>query len=125
MPLVKDFSPEININISDEERLLFETIKEKYINGKINEIKKFQRFEKGELYFDELDKYKTEKIRLENLFIKVNSENINIKNIYPYTERIELSDENLFRRRKDRINKEIAQNLEILEELEKKIKKLK
>lgn len=125
MPLVKDFSPEINLNISDEERLLFDTIKEKYILGNISEFKKFERFKKRELYFDELDGYKAEKIRLTNLIQNVNKENISIKSMYPYTEKLELSDENLFRRRKDAINKELYNQQDILEKLENKIKKLK
>lgn len=125
MPLVKDFSPEINSNISDEEKLLFETIKQKYINGNFSEMKKFGKFERDELYFDELDTYKFEKIRLENLIQKVNTENVNIKNMYPYTERLELSDENLLRRRKDKINKEITEQQNILDDLENQIKKLK
>ena len=125
MPLVKDFSPEINYNISDDERLLFETIKEKYINGNILEMKKFERFEKSELYFDELDTYKLEKIRLTNLLKKVNDENSSMKNMYPYTERLELLDENLFRRRKNAINKEISEQQIILDDLENQINKLK
>lgn len=125
MPLVKDFSPEINPNLSDEERLLFETIKEKYVSGNILEMKKFERFEKSELYFDELDTYKLEKTRLTNLLQKVNDENSSIKNMYPYTERLELWDENLFRRRKDAINKEIIEQQIILDGLEKQINKFK
>ena len=125
MPLVKDFSPEINPNISEEEKLLFETIKEKYIDGAISELKKFERFEKSELYFAELEVYKSEKTRLTELAQKVNSENTSIKSMYPYTERLELYDENLFRRRKDAINKEIAESQNILDDLEKQINKLK
>lgn len=125
MPLVKDYSPEINHSISNDEKLLFETIKEKYIAGNISEMKKFEKFEKRELYFDELDVYKTEKTRLTNLVQKINDENTNIKNMYPYTERLELLDETLYRRRKDSINAEIAERQAVLDELEKEIKKLK
>ena len=125
MPLVRDLDLEINLNISDEEILLFETIKDKYIAGDINEMKKFQRFQKNELYFDELDIYKKEKIRLSNLIRKVSKENISIKDSYPYTERKELFDENLLRRRKDSINREIDEQNLILGELEQEISELK
>lgn len=125
MPLVKDFSSEVNPNNTEEEKLLFDTIKEKYVTGNIEEMKKFQRFEKGELYFDELDAYKIEKTRLTNLIQKVNSENISIKNMYPYTEKVELSDNNLLRRRKNAINAEIDKSQKIFDDLEKQIKKMK
>lgn len=125
MPLVRDFSPEINPNNSDESKLLFETIKDKYVSGSISEMKKFERFEKRELYFDELEAYKSEKIRLTELAKEINSENTSIKSMYPYTESIELSDENLFRRRKDTINKKIFEEKKILDDLEKRINKLK
>lgn len=125
MPLVRDFNPEINLNISDEEKLLFEAIKDKYISGNLTEMKKFEKFEKRELYFDELEVLKTEKKRLERLIRKTNEENIEIKNMYPYTEKKELLDENLFRRRKDSINKEIMDKQNSLDDLEKQIDKLK
>lgn len=125
MPLVRDFSPEINPNNSDESKLLFETIKDKYISGSISDMKKFERFEKSELYFDELETYKTEKVRLTKLAQEINAETTNIKGMYPYTERAELYDENLFRRRKDTINKKIFEEKKNLDDLEKKINKLK
>lgn len=125
MPLVRDFSPEINPNISNESKLLFETIKDKYISGSISEMKKFERFEKSEMYFDELEVYKTEKTRLLKLAEDVNAETVNIKGMYPYTERLELTDENLFRRRKDTINQKISEEKKVLDDLEKQINKLK
>ena len=125
MPLVRDLDPVINLNISDEEILLFETIKEKYISGDIEEMEKYKRFQKNELYFDELEVYKKEEKRLLNLIKRVNKENLDIKDTYPYTERKELLDENLLRRRKDSINKEISKQHDILKSLEKEINELK
>lgn len=125
MPLVRDFSPDINPNNSNDSKLLFETIKDKYISGSISDMKKFERFQKSELYFDELENYKTEKDRLTKLAQEINTENTNIKSMYPYIERLEISDENLFRRRKDTINKRISEEQKILDDLEKKINKLK
>ena len=123
-PLVRDFSPEINISISDEQKLLFENIKEKYISGNISQMKKFKVFEKSELYFDELEVYKKEKKRLIKLAQVINSENDYMKNMYPYAERTELLDENLLRRKKDSINKEIILKQEILNKLEEEVKNL-
>ena len=125
MPLVRDLDPDVNRNLLDEEIVLFETIKEKYISGNIDEMKKLQRFVKNELYFDEFDAYKKEKIRLTNSIKKVSEENVLIKDSYPYTEMKELLDENLLRRRKDAINKEIERQTSILKELEKEINELK
>ena len=124
-PLVRDFCPEINLKIPDEEKLLFEAIKDKYISGNITEIKKYEKFEKRELYFDELEGFKIEKRRLEKLIKRINDENISIKNMYPYTEKKVLLDENLYRRRKDALNKEIIEKKELLNDLEKQIDKLK
>ena len=125
MTLVKDYSPEINLKSSEEEKLLFETIKDKYINGNIKEIKKFEKFEKEELFFDELEAYKLEKERLTELIKNVEGQILEIKNSFPYIERREIQDENLFRRKKDSINQQISDYEKELEELEKKIKNLR
>ena len=125
MPLVKDYSPEINPNNSVDDNLLFHTIKERYIKGRLSEIKKYERFEKSEIYFDEMEVFKTEKIRMENLVKKINEENNSIKSMYPYSERIEIYDEVLCRRKKDALNNEIMKQQEVLDDLEKQIKKLK
>ena len=125
MPLVKDLSPEINPNNTIDEKDLFAAIRSKYINGNISEIKKFKRFEKSDLYFDELEVYKSEKPRLTELVEKVNSEINKIKSVYPYTKKVLVYDEILCRRRKDSLNKEIDENQAILDDLEKQIKKFK
>lgn len=125
MNLVKDYSPEINLKNTEDEKLLFETIKDKYVSGKIKEIKKFEKFEKQELFFDELEAYKLEKERLLGLIKNLEEEIIEIKNTFPYVERREIQDENLFRRKKDSINKQIAEKEMEFDELEKKIKNLR
>ena len=125
MPLVRDLCPKINRNLLDEEIILFDTIREKYISGNIEEMKKFQRFKKNELYFDELNVYKKERIRLMNLVTRISEENILIKDSYPYTEKQELLDENRLRRRKDAINREIEKQKILLKELEKEVNELK
>lgn len=125
MNLVKDYSPEINLKSSEEEKLLFETIKEKYVNGNIKEIKKLEKFEKEELFFDELEAYKLEKERLLQLIKTIEEQIIQIKNSFPYTERRELQDENLFRRKKDDINRQIAEKEAQYEELENIIRNLR
>lgn len=123
--LVRDFSPEINLKSSDQERMLFETIREKYVSGNIKELKKFEKFEKQELYFDELEGYKLEKKRLDNLIENIDREIIEIKNQFPFTEKLEIQDENIYRRKKASINSQIEENEELYKELEKKIRKLK
>lgn len=123
--LVKDYSPEINSKSPKEEKLLFETIKDKYASGNIKEMKKLEKFEKQELFFDELEVYKFEKERLMTLIKELENQIVEIKNSFPYTERRELQDENLFRRKKDSINKQIIEAQLEFDELEKKIKKLR
>lgn len=125
MNLVRDYSPEINLKNSHEENLIFETIREKYITGNIKELKKLEKFEKEELFFDELEAYKIEKERLDELIKKVENQILEIKNSFPYNEKREIQDENLFRRKKDFINKQIAEREVELENLEKRINKLK
>lgn len=123
--LVKDYSPEINLKSPKEEKLLFETIKDKYASGNIKEMKKLEKFEKQELFFDELEAYKSEKERLITLIKELETQIIEIKNSFPYTERMEIQDENLFRRKKDSINKQIDEAQLEFNELEKKIKNLR
>lgn len=125
MTLVRDYSPEINLKNSEEEKLLFETIKDKYISGNLKELKKFEKFEKEELFFDELEAYKLEKERLISLIKNLEEQIVLIKNSFPYTERLEIQDENLFRRKKDSINKQIEEQESEFEELQKRIQKLK
>ena len=76
------------------------------------------------MLFDELEVYKKEKKRLIKLAQVINSENDYMKNMYPYAERTELLDENLLRRKKDSINKEIILKQEILNKLEEEVKNL-
>lgn len=123
--LVKDYSPEINFKSPKEEKLLFETIKDKYASGNIKEMKKLEKFEKQELFFDELEAYKSEKERLIILIKELEKQILEIKNSFPYTERMEIQDENLFRRKKDGINKQIDEAQLEFNELEKKIKNLR
>ena len=86
-------------------------------------IKKFDNCKKQELFFDELDIYKQEKVRLEELKNKINAEIVEIKNNFPYTEKLELQDENLFRRRKETINSKIQELEGELALLQKELKK--
>lgn len=125
MPLVKDYSPDINPRSPEDDKLLFEKIKDKYIKGKISDMKKFERYEKSDLYFDELEVYKEEKVRLTQLSQTLTEEINKIKCTYPYTERVEIYDEVLCRRKKDAINAEIIKQQVILDDLEKQIKKFK
>ena len=122
--LVKDYSPDINIKSTDEEKELFEEITKAFKNGNTKAIKKYEKCKKDELYFDELEAYKTEKTRLKELLAETDKEISEIKNSFPYTEKLSLQDENLFRRRKEGINTKI-QELELeLETLQKELKKL-
>lgn len=121
--LVKDYSPEININNTEEDNKLFNEIFEAYKSGNLKAIKKFDNCKKQELFFDELDIYKQEKVRLEELKNKINAEIVEIKNNFPYTEKLELQDENLFRRRKETINSKIQVLEDELALLQKELKK--
>lgn len=122
--LMKDYSPIINLNNTEEDNKLFEEIVKAYKSGSVKAIKKYEKCQKEGLFFDELDAYKKEKVRLDELLNKVNGEIVDIKNRFPYTEKIELQDENLFRRRKETINSKI-QELEIeLDGLQKELKEL-
>lgn len=122
--LVKDYSPDINIKNTDEEKALFEEITKVFKNGNVKSIKKYEKCKKDELYFDELEEYKKEKTRLKDVLANTDKEIMEIKNTFPYTEKLSLQDENLFRRRKEGINSRI-QELELeLETLQKEIKKI-
>lgn len=124
MEYIQDYSPDININNTKEEKELFKKIEEAYISANLNDMRKFNKIKSNKLYFDELDIYKIEKIRLESLYNKVNSEIIEIKNQFPYTEKLILQDENLFRRKKESINSNIQKYELEFKELEKKLRKL-
>ena len=83
-----------------------------------------ERYKNCHYMFDQrLEAYRKEKIRLQALLEKVNNEIVEIKNKFPYTEKIELQDENLFRRRKESINTKIQLLETELEELQKELKK--
>ena len=120
--LMKDYSPEINLNNTDEENKLYQEIVSTYKACNVKAMKKYEKLKKDELFFDELEAYRKEKIRLQALLEKVNNEIVEIKNKFPYTEKIELQDENLFRRRKESINTKIQLLETELEELQKELK---
>lgn len=121
--LIRDYSPEINALNTEEDNKLFNEIFEAYKTGNLKAIKKYDKCKKEELFFEELDVYKKEKVRLEELRNKVNAEIVEIKNKFPYTEKLELQDENLFRRRKEAINTKIQELETELELLQKELKK--
>ena len=121
--LMKDYSPEINLNNTEAENNLYQEIVSTYKACNVKAMKKYEKLKKDELFFDELEAYRKEKIRLQALLEKVNNEIVEIKNKFPYTEKIELQDENLFRRRKESINTKIQLLETELEELQKELKK--
>lgn len=121
--LIKDYSPEINLDNTEADNKLFNDISLAYRTGNLREIKKYDKLKKEELFFDELEGYRKEKVRLEELRNKVNAEIVEIKNKFPYTEKLELQDENLFRRKKETINIKIQELENELESLQKELKK--
>ena len=121
--LLRDYSPEINIKNSDEEKEMFDDIQKAYILCDLKTIKKYEKSKKEELFFDELEEYKKEKVRLNELLSNTNKEIAKIKNTFPYTEKLSIQDENLFRRRKETINARTNELEDELQLLQKEFRK--
>ena len=116
--LLRDYSPELNIKNGEEEKTLFEEIQKAYILCDLKAIKKYEKLKKDELFFYLFEEYKKEKIRLQELLSNTNKEIAKIKNTFPYTEKLSIQDENLFRRRKETINartNELEDELKLLQ----------
>lgn len=91
LTLVRDYSPEINPKNTNEEKALFEKIFNAYILADVKEMKRYNKCKKEDLFFDELDEYKKEKIRLTELLDKTSREIAEIKNTFPYSEKLRSS----------------------------------
>lgn len=120
--LQKLYNPVFDLEPSDEKVKMYQKIEKYYKKGNYKKLHKLaEDYDADDIFQDEISNLKILKDRFMEVVKEKNKEIRKIKNSFPYNQKIILEDENLYRRKKDSINKEITEiNIEA-KKIEKKI----
>lgn len=120
--LQKLYNPIFDLEFSDEKAKMYSKIERYYKKGNYKKLHKLaENYDADDIFQDEISNLKILKDRFMEIVKEKNKEIRKIKNSFPYNQKIILEDENLYRRKKDSMNKEIAEiNIET-KKIEKKI----
>lgn len=127
--LQKLYNPIFDIESSDEKNKMYKKIERYYQKGNYKKLHKLaENYNPDDIFQDEIANLKKLKEKYIQI-IKLNKKEIRkIKNSFPYNQRVILEDENLCRRKKDNLNREIIEiDLEtkkIEKKIQNKLKKL-
>lgn len=118
----KLYNPIFDIEDSEEKNKTFKKIEKYY---KKQDLKKLQKLAKNydddEVFQDEISNLKNLKDRYEKILRELKRQIRKIKNSFPYNQKTILQDENLCRRKKDSLNKEIIELNGKIKNIENKI----
>ena len=125
MKLQLTLNPALKLKSKIQDSELFTTIEKLYKKGNIKKLRKIAEEYEAEPVVDEIDNLEKLKSRYD-ILIKENQKVITkIKTTFPYSQKVMLEDENLYRRKKDSLNEKIfsvtEENENILKELIKMI----
>lgn len=121
--LQKMYNPIFDLQISEEKDKFFQKIKKYYEKTNFRKIHKLaEDYDEGYVFQDEIENLKILKKRYDNIVNELEKELRKIYNRFPFNQKVILEDENLYRRRKESINKEIAEINVENKKIEKKIK---
>lgn len=118
----KLYNPIFDLEITEEKKKNYEKIEKYYKKGNYKRIHKLAKdYNENDIFQDEIRNMKN----LKNKYIKILQDNKKdirrIKNSFPYNQKTILEDENLYRRKKDSINRKIADINIKTSKIEKKI----
>ncbi len=127
--LQKLYNPIFDLELSEEKEKLYRKIEKYYAKGNYRKIYKLaQSYDEDYLFQDEVSNLKKLKKKYIDILKDIQKEIIKIKNTFPYNQKIILEEENLYRRKKDTINREIIEinleNKKLEKKIENKLKKL-
>ena len=120
--LQKMYNPIFNFSEDEEGQKMFKKIKKNFEKGNYKKIKKLaESYDENDVFQDEIDNLniiKEKYLEIEEIYEK----NIRkIRNSFPYNQKAILEDENLCRRKKDKLNREIIEIEIENKKIEKKI----
>lgn len=123
--LQKMYNPIFNFSQDEEKMKIYTKIKRYYQKGNYKKLKKLaEDYDDNDVFQDEIENLKMIKekyLEIEEIYQK---EIRKIRNTFPYNQRTILADDNLCRRKKDKLNREISE-LEIENrKIENKIKNI-
>jgi len=130
LKLQKLYNPIFDLEYSEEKEKFYKKIRKYYEKCNYKKLKKLaENYDENEVFQDEIVNLKILKNRYDLILQMCNKQIRKIKNSFPYNQKVILEDENLYRRKKDPLNKEIAQideeNKKIEKKIDRKLKKLK
>lgn len=120
--LQKMYNPIFNFSEDEERQKIYKKIKKYFEKGNYKKIKKLaESYDENDVFQDEIENLKIIKekyIEIEEIYEK---EIRKIRNSFPYNQKAILEDDNLCRRKKDKINREILEIEIENKKIEKKI----
>lgn len=120
--LQKLYNPVFELNMSDEKEKMYKKIEGYYKKGNYKKLYKLaEKYNEDDVFQDEVAILKRLGKKYTDVLRKVQREVRKIKNSFPYNQKVILEDENLCRRKKDSLNREIAEVNVELKKVEKKI----
>ena len=127
--LQKMYNPIFNLEETEEQNKFYEKIRKYYQKGNYKKLHKLaENYNEDDIFQDEIGNLKKLKKKYEKILREYKKNIRKIKNAFPYNQRVILEDENLCRRKKDRLNKEIieinVQNKKLKKKIENKLKKI-
>lgn len=127
--LQKLYNPVFDMKSSDEKIKMFEKIERYYKRGNDKKLHKLaENYDENDIFQDEISNLKILREKYAEILVITKREIRKLKNSFPYNQKIILEDENLCRRKKDSLNKEIIElNIEtkkIERKIQNKLKKL-
>ena len=117
------------MEISDEKDKLYKKIEKYYQKGNYKKLHKLaENYDEENILQDEISNLKKLKDKYIDIINQNKKEIRKIKNSFPYNQKVILEDENLYRRKKDNLNKEIMEiNIEdkkVQRKIDNKLKNL-
>lgn len=120
--LQKLYNPLFDLEASEQNKKMYLKIEKYYQKGNYKKLHKLaEKYDENEIFQDEISNLKKLKQKYTEILRSIRREIRKLKNSFPYNQKIILEDENLCRRKKDNLNREIIEiNLET-KKIEKKI----
>ncbi len=127
--LQKLYNPIFDLEYSEEKEKFYKKIEKYYQNCNYKKLHKLaENYSDDTIFQDEISNLKVLKKRYIMILKECQKHIRKIKNTFPYNQKVILEDENLYRRKKNSLNKEIAQmkmeNRKIERKIHNKLKKL-
>lgn len=127
--LHKMYNPVLNLKSSDETNKLYKKIRNYYQKQNYKKLHKLaENYDENDIFQDEISNLKFIREKYEEFSLEIKKQIRRIKNTFPYNQKTILEDENLYRRKKDNLNKIILEkNLEnekIIKKIDNILKKI-